>query len=799
MIILIPLGGIGNRFKTNGYDKPKALISVNNKPILFHLLDNLILDCRYIKFVYIPYNKEYVEYKLEQLIRERYPNIFFRFFQLENNTRGAVETINISLRDLTDKQLIKTDEDIPILCIDGDNYYKCDIIQKWNGENTVFTFNDISTDARYSYVDIKDGMVSKIIEKEKISDNACCGAYGFKSVHDFIQYSNYIINNNIRHKDEFYISSLISEMLKNNKMFNIVNVYNKEYYSLGTPAQINIHKQTLLFDLDGTLVNTDEIYIKVWQNIFNKYNICYTIDYEFFRYFIKGKNDSAFLQYLIPNISSTDIKEISALKDEYFINEIMQSKQEILIPGVLEFIEQNKNSKMAIVTSSNRRAAEQIMKITGMNEYISLLIASEDCLRHKPSPEPYLIAIERLNAFNDNIYIFEDSYSGYMSAKNTGIQNIIILCSEKSCDEIVKLDEFKIQNFVGFKLTDFVLKTQTCITDITLLIKNTLHYMPIKNIEINSSDIKTGYICDIKSYLINYLNNKSENIILKINNTNNELSKTAELLNLYYNEEYFYKNISNHINVNVPKYYGIVHISDVKHGIILSDLTHYDGVFNINLNNNIVELLLLVREIANMHCKYWFNNKSDIPTNMASIPKVNEIHHYKTLINNRYSLFLKKNNILLDVSDKQLLNMCFANFITNVNTVSEFPISFCHGDFKSANVYYVNNNTPYILDWQYIQLNKGISDIVFLLVESITYDERLVMTVINYYYYLITQTGIKYDYETMMNDFKLNLQIFPFVVCVWFNSEDNDKLIDKVFPIKFMRNMLKYYNRFLQG
>ena len=76
MIILIPLGGIGERFKKEGYNLPKALIKVDNKPILFHLLDNLNLnEVNNINFVYIPYNKEYIEHALEQLLIERYPKI----------------------------------------------------------------------------------------------------------------------------------------------------------------------------------------------------------------------------------------------------------------------------------------------------------------------------------------------------------------------------------------------------------------------------------------------------------------------------------------------------------------------------------------------------------------------------------------------------------------------------------------------------------------------------------------------------------------------------------------------------
>ena len=54
----------------------------------------------------------------------------------------------------------------------------------------------------------------------------------------------------------------------------------------------------------------------------------------------------------------------------------------------------------------------------------------------------------------------------------------------------------------------------------------------------------------------------------------------------------------------------------------------------------------------------------------------------------------------------------------------------------------------------------------------------------------------KYSYEEYLKDFKNALCIFPFFVCVWFNSEDNDKLLDPVFPLRFMKNLLKYYDFF---
>ena len=68
----------------------------------------------------------------------------------------------------------------------------------------------------------------------------------------------------------------------------------------------------LLFDLDGTLVNTDFIYIKVWNELLKSYNI--KCNKNFFNYFIKGKSDINFMKYIIPSITDTEISKISKKK-----------------------------------------------------------------------------------------------------------------------------------------------------------------------------------------------------------------------------------------------------------------------------------------------------------------------------------------------------------------------------------------------------------------------------------------------------------------------------------------------------
>jgi capsule biosynthesis phosphatase len=263
MIIIIPLGGIGDRFRKNGYKKPKALISVAGKPILYYLLDNLNLDG--VDFISIPYNKEYYEFNFEQQLTKDFPHIKFNFYKLANNTEGAAETIN---------KAISTFEcqDQPILCLDGDNFYTIDIMKLWNGKNKVITFQDLNDNPIYSYINIINNSVSDIVEKEKISHYACTGAYGFDSYKALLLYTQKILDNKIKQKNEYYTSTVIKEMIKDNIKFDFSVVDNENYHCLGTPIQlkyfynniqnisnIKLKKLRVCFDLDNTLVTFPKI------------------------------------------------------------------------------------------------------------------------------------------------------------------------------------------------------------------------------------------------------------------------------------------------------------------------------------------------------------------------------------------------------------------------------------------------------------------------------------------------------------------------------------------------------------
>lgn len=253
MNIIIPIGGIGQRFKDEGYDIPKPLISVLGKPMIYQVINSLHIDNT--DTIYIVYHNHLKEFNFETLIKFYFPKINIKFISLDYLTKGAAETVLRGLETFTEEELNNN-----ILLLDCDTFYNDDIVTKYklsSIKNLIFYFNSTDPEPLYSYINLYNNEVTDIKEKIKISDNANTGAYGFETGIELKQYCNKVLELD----KEVYISCVYEEMLKDNKI-----IFGKKIDSfncVGTPLQLktycNKHKETaeplrICFDLDNTLV-----------------------------------------------------------------------------------------------------------------------------------------------------------------------------------------------------------------------------------------------------------------------------------------------------------------------------------------------------------------------------------------------------------------------------------------------------------------------------------------------------------------------------------------------------------------
>jgi capsule biosynthesis phosphatase len=259
MNIIIPIGGIGQRFKDEGYDIPKPLVSVLGKPMIYQVINSLQLEDT--DTIYIVYHNHLKEFNFETLIKFYFPKINIKFVSLDYLTKGAAETVLRGLETFTEKELNDS-----ILLLDCDTFYNDDIISKYKSQfnkNTIFYFNSTDFKPIFSYITLEGNKVTEIKEKIKISDNANTGAYGFENGIELKQYCNKILELD----KEVYISCVYEKMLKDNK--TIVGVKIDNFNCVGTPLQLktycNKHKKSakplrVCFDLDNTLVTHPTIH-----------------------------------------------------------------------------------------------------------------------------------------------------------------------------------------------------------------------------------------------------------------------------------------------------------------------------------------------------------------------------------------------------------------------------------------------------------------------------------------------------------------------------------------------------------
>lgn len=264
---IILCGGIGRR--NNQYSLPKPLNYINGRHMIEYIVENIPSPD-----IYIIYNIALAEYNFEEIIKNSIKSKHFHFAQVEYLTRGAVETARIGIINLLDnsRQAINVNNNITlddnIIFLDNDNIHSLQDITYLDGNCIGYSKNYDKNQVNYSFITILDNKVINIEEKNKISDNYCCGIYGFKTAKLFLDYSSKLILENNKTKNEFYFSQMYNMMLQNK--LDITPVYITNTRHIGTLDEIknNLNsgkcigltkKLRICFDLDNTLVTYPSI------------------------------------------------------------------------------------------------------------------------------------------------------------------------------------------------------------------------------------------------------------------------------------------------------------------------------------------------------------------------------------------------------------------------------------------------------------------------------------------------------------------------------------------------------------
>ena len=196
-----------------------------------------------------------------------------------------------------------------------------------------------------------------------------------------------------------------------------------------------------LFDLDGTLCHSDHLHYAAWRDELAASPSPFDLSYEEYKSRISGKPNSLIAHDFLPLLDSDQRALVCASKETRFRELATGPRSLAPLNGLLDLIVRLRSSgvSLACVTNAPRINAEFMLHQLGLTSCFEHLIIGEECSASKPSPTPYLEAMQRFKVEPDACVIFEDSFSGLSAACASKSALVIGLCTTHSADALKQM------------------------------------------------------------------------------------------------------------------------------------------------------------------------------------------------------------------------------------------------------------------------------------------------------------------------------------------------------------------------
>jgi len=182
--------------------------------------------------------------------------------------------------------------------------------------------------------------------------------------------------------------------------------------------KIPLQTKAILFDMDGVIFNTEDLAHDVFGSLSHKFG--YSFEEDDHRT-ILGSSQEFWSEYLVNRFKSDLNANEFALLFWSELHKVTNSDLK-LMPGVRESIHLFKEHGLilCLVSNSPRTYIEDLLGTFDLLKMFDCIVASEDTVNGKPSPEPYLKAAELIQVDPSMCVVIEDSINGVRSAKAAG-------------------------------------------------------------------------------------------------------------------------------------------------------------------------------------------------------------------------------------------------------------------------------------------------------------------------------------------------------------------------------------------
>ena len=205
--------------------------------------------------------------------------------------------------------------------------------------------------------------------------------------------------------------------------------------------------KAVIFDVDGTLLDTERIYMQAWKDAAAEQG--YVMPDELLRKTraVDAKVAARIFEEEVGNGFSYEKTRPIRVR---IAEDLLERESPILKPGVLELLTflRERGIRLSVASSTNTKTTKAHLQTNGIADWFEVIVGGDMIIKGKPNPDIFLKAAELLGEAPENCIVVEDSPAGIRAGSAAGMKTVLVPDQAAITQEIIDLSDVQMKSLL---------------------------------------------------------------------------------------------------------------------------------------------------------------------------------------------------------------------------------------------------------------------------------------------------------------------------------------------------------------